>query len=172
MHTSLIVHITQRCITFFSIFRLTINLQICLSVSTFVFLCITNHVYVFTCVCVIIRKKSVADVRWGLLVQTPCEQSEGLKSVSCLIFIGHTVIATAAQTGIAAVLHDGQMDWKIKNMRAEWADTLPDLFQDLKVYSLPHTYTLRMLCFLTSATSALDIFALALCLFWIPFTSV
>lgn len=116
--------------------------------------------------CVIKKGKSAADVQWGLPLQTPQEQSEGLRSVSCLTFYWlHAVITAATQTGSAAPLHDGQMDRKIKNTSRECADTLPNLFQALKIHTdahrHEHTHTLRMLRFLPSATSESDIFTLA-----------
>lgn len=57
------------------------------------------------------------------------------------------------------------MDRKIKNTRRECADTLPNLFQALKIHTQTHTDmntdTVRMLCFLAFATSESDIFTLA-----------
>lgn len=63
---------------------------------------------------------------------------------------------SSAQTGSTAAAHDGQMDRKIKNTSRECADTLPNLFQALKIrtqiyiYTHTHTHerTQRMLDFL------------------------
>ncbi len=57
------------------------------------------------------------------------------------LFIGYAVIMAATQTGSAAPLHDGQMGRKIKNTRRECADTLPNLFQALKIHTQTLTQT-------------------------------
>lgn len=80
----------------------------------------------------------------------------------------HAVIPATTQTGSAAPLHDGQMDRKIKNTSRECADTLPNLFQALKIHTHTHTKDalLPALCHQCVRQSY------SCCvLFWIPFSS-